>query len=441
MEDVKNKRCEHDGCKKQPHYGLPGDAQASRCAAHKLEGMGNVKSKRCAHEGCKKHPSYGAPGDARASRCAAHKLEGMENVKSKRCEHEGCKKLPSFGIPGGTQASRCAAHKLEGMENVKSKRCEHEGCKKVPCYGFPGIPGDTQASRCVSHKLEGMENVVSKRCEHEGCKTLPNFGFPGGRASRCAAHKLEGMENVVSKRCEHEGCKTLPNFGFPGDTQASRCAAHKLEGMEDVVSKRCAHEGCTTSASNTNYKGFCLRCFVYLHPDQKVARNYKIKERHVIDALAAVDLGLPAGVVPACDKRVDGTGGCGSLRRPDWLVDLGSHSLIVEVDEEQHIGYDTTCETKRLMQLFGDLGDRPLVVLRFNPDAYTDAGGRRVASPFKHHARLGVPVVARHAEWDARVSRLVDVVRGHVARGLRDGAPSREVTVEPLFFDGTTLLR
>ena len=397
------KRCGHKGCTKHPCYGLPGD-KASRCAAHKLEGMEDVKNKRCEHDGCKKQPHYGLPGDAQASRCAAHKLEGMGNVKSKRCAHEGCKKHPSYGAPGDARASRCAAHKLEGMENVKSKRCEHEGCKKVPCYGFPGIPGDTQASRCVSHKLEGMENVVSKRCEHEGCKTLPNFGFPG-------------------------------------DTQASRCAAHKLEGMEDVVSKRCAHEGCTTSASNTNYKGFCLRCFVYLHPDQKVARNYKIKERHVIDALAAVDLGLPAGVVPACDKRVDGTGGCGSLRRPDWLVDLGSHSLIVEVDEEQHIGYDTTCETKRLMQLFGDLGDRPLVVLRFNPDAYTDAGGRRVASPFKHHARLGVPVVARHAEWDARVSRLVDVVRGHVARGLRDGAPSREVTVEPLFFDGTTLLR
>jgi hypothetical protein len=206
--------------------------------------------------------------------------------------------------------------------------------------------------------------------------------------------------------------------------------------MEDVVNKRCEHEGCTTQVRNANYKGFCLRCFVYLHPGQKVARSYKVKEQHVIDALAKGDLGLPAGVVPTCDKRVDGTGGCGSGRRPDWLADLGTHSLIVEVDEEQHAGYDTTCETKRLMQLFGDLGDRPLVVVRFNPDDYVAACGRRVPSPFKHLAKLGVPVVSRQAEWDARTARLVSVVRGHVARGLRDGAPPREVTVDRLFFDG-----
>jgi hypothetical protein len=282
-----------------------------------------------------------------------------------------------------------------------------------------------------------MENVKSKRCAHEGCMKQPTFGAPGDtQASRCAAHKLEGMEDVKSKRCEHDGCMKIPCYGAPGDVRASRCAAHKLEGMEDVRSKRCEHEGCTTRVSNAQYKGFCLRCFVYLHPDQKVARSYKIKERHVIDALAAADLGLPTGVVPACDKRVDGTGGCGSGRRPDWLVDLGTHSLIVEVDEEQHGGYDTACETKRLMQLFGDLGDRPLVIVRFNPDAYTDAGGRRVPSPFKYLAKLGVPVVARPAAWEARMARLVGVVRGHVVRGRRDGAPSREVTVEPLFFDG-----
>jgi hypothetical protein len=216
----------------------------------------------------------------------------------------------------------------------------------------------------------------------------------------------------------------------------SRCAGHKLDGMENVVSDRCAHPGCPTIIGCTKYRGFCLRCFMHLHPDETVVRNFKVKERHVIDALMGADLGLPSGVVPSCDKRVDGTGGCGSLRRPDWLVDLGTHSVIVEIDEEQHEGYDTTCETKRLMQLFGDLGDRPLVVVRFNPDAYMDDGRRRVPSPFKHHATLGVPMIVRQAEWDARVARLLSLVRGHIARGVRDGAPSREVTVDALFFDG-----
>jgi hypothetical protein len=281
-----------------------------------------------------------------------------------------------------------------------------------------------------------MKDVVTKRCAHEGCSKIPTFGLPGGRPSRCAVHKLEGMDDVKNnRRCEHEGCSKQPTFGLPGG-RPSRCAVHKLYCMYDVLNPRCKHEGCSTFASNAQYKGFCLRCFVYLHPGVKVARSYKVKERHVIDALTSADLGLPLHVVPACDKRVDGTDGCGSGRRPDWLVDLGTHSVIVEVDEEQHCGYDTSCETKRLMQLFGDLGDRPLVVVRFNPDAYTNADGRSVPSPFKHLATRGVPVVVRQAAWDARVARLVDDVRRHITRGVRDGAPSREVTVETLFFDG-----
>ena len=76
--------------------------------------MENIVSKRCGHEGCTKHPSFGMPGDRTATRCAAHKLEGMENIKSKRCGHDGCTKQPAFGMPGDTTATRCAAHKLDG---------------------------------------------------------------------------------------------------------------------------------------------------------------------------------------------------------------------------------------------------------------------------------------------------------------------------------------
>ena len=166
-----------------------------------------------------------------------------------------------------------------------------------------------------------------------------------------------------------------------------------------------------------------------------MSRNYKIKERHVIDALATAELGLPDGVVPVCDRRVDGTGECGSRRRPDWIVDLGTHAIIVEIDEDQHRGYDSTCENKRLMELFGDLGDRPMVVVRFNPDDYVDANGQTVPSPIKYHAKLGVPVIARRAEWDTRITRLVSVVRGHVAWGVRNGAPDKTVDVVSLFFD------
>ncbi|CAM9807982.1 unnamed protein product, partial [Phaeothamnion confervicola] len=64
-------------------------------------------------------------------------------------------------------------------------------------------------------------------------------------------------------------------------------------------------------------------------------------------------------------------GGC-SKRRPDLRLELGVFTLIVEIDEEQH--KNRSCEEKRIGELFQDLGNRPLVVIRFNPDKYTREG-------------------------------------------------------------------
>lgn len=177
-----------------------------------------------------------------------------------------------------------------------------------------------------------------------------------------------------------------------------------------------------------------MRCFIHLFPDQKVARSYKVKEQHVVDALRHAELGLPAGLSPVCDRVVNGTGACGSKRRPDWLVDLSTHSIIVEVDENQHVAYEDTCESKRLMQLFEDLGSRPLVVVRFNPDGYMDMAGRRVPPAFTHHRSLGVPMPVM-SEWQPRRDALIGAVRDHIKRGVQDGAPCRELTIVRLFFD------
>lgn len=61
--------------------------------------------------------------------------------------------------------------------------------------------------------------------------------------------------------------------------------------------------------------------------------------------------------------------GC-SLRRPDLFLDLGYQVVIVEIDENQHDGYDCSCENKRIMQLSLDVDHRPIVFIRFNPDDY-----------------------------------------------------------------------
>ena len=59
---------------------------------------------------------------------------------------------------------------------------------------------------------------------------------------------------------------------------------------------------------------------------------------------------------------------------------MATHVIIIEVDENKHNSYDCICENKRLMQLSKDIGHRPIVFIRFNPDKYVDSEGNTIKS-------------------------------------------------------------
>jgi hypothetical protein len=107
---------------------------------------------------------------------------------------------------------------------------------------------------------------------------------------------------------------------------------------------------------------------MHLFPDKPVSRNYKTKEYSVVEYVKAKH---PHPWIS--DKQIDG--GC-SRRRPDLFLDLIDQVIIVEIDENQHIEYDCSCENKRIMELSQDLAHRPIVFIRFNPDEYEKDGTR-----------------------------------------------------------------
>jgi hypothetical protein len=109
-----------------------------------------------------------------------------------------------------------------------------------------------------------------------------------------------------------------------------------------------------------------------LFPDKPISRNYKTKEYAVVEFVKHTF----TDYTWTADKIVNG--GC-SKRRPDLLLDLGYQIVIIEIDENQHTDYDCSCENKRLMELSQDLGHRPIVFIRFNPDEY-DENGKMIAS-------------------------------------------------------------
>jgi len=153
-------------------------------------------------------------------------------------------------------------------------------------------------------------------------------------------------------------------------------------------------------STNKKYEGYCLRCFVNLFPDKPNTRNYKTKEKCVVDCITEA---FPHFTWVA-DKKVQD--GC-SKRRPDLLLDLGSHIIIVEVDENKHTDYDCSCEHKRLMELSQDLQHRPIVFIRFNPDDYTNQDNVLIKSCWKVN-KLGVMQImkTKESEWNERIDCL-----------------------------------
>jgi hypothetical protein len=247
----------------------------------------------------------------------------------------------------------------------------------------------------------------------------------------CGNHKAVGMTNVKTPTCtgtnaDGTSCAKIPAYNASGEWPAIFCADHKAVGMENVCSPICKTPLCTTIVSNKAYKGHCRRCFIHTYPDNDIVRNYKTKERAVADFVRAT---YP-NITVVLDQRV--ADGC-SRRRPDILVDMGEYVVVTEIDENQHQAYDCTCENRRLMELFQDAGNRPLVMIRFNPDQYYDQREKSVPSCWGYTEKRGLCVVKpnKTAEWVVRLATLkttLDLVFSQ--------PPTKEVDVIHLYYDG-----
>ena len=148
------------------------------------------------------------------------------------------------------------------------------------------------------------------------------------------------------------------------------------------------------------YNGYCMTCCIHMCHEIKISRNYKTKEKHITDCIIKAFPNFSW----VADKKIQD--GC-SRRRPDLMLDLGSHIIIVEVDENKHTAYDCSCENKRLMELSQDLGHRTIVFIRFNPDGYIDKDGKKITSCWRLN-KIGVMIImeSRKKEWIERIENL-----------------------------------
>ena len=412
--------CIHQGCKTRATFNVSGETKGLYCSAHKLQGMVDVKNVRCNHEMCNKQPVFNVSGRTKGLYCLAHKLQGMVDVVSKCCVE--CNKQPVFNLEGNKKALYCSEHKKNGMIDVINKRCIHEGCNKRPLFN---VFGETTSLYCLAHKLQGMVDVEHKSCVHEGCNKRPNYNVSGEvKGLYCSAHKLQGMIDIMNKTCKSDGCKIRPTYNNQGDTRGLYCSAHKLQEMVDVINITCKIHLCSTQVTK-KYDGYCRFCYMNLFPDKPVSRNYKTKEKSVVEYVKTTFPELSW----VADKIVNG--GC-SKRRPDLLLDLGYQVIIVEVDENQHADYDCSCENKRIMELSQDVGHRPIVFIRFNPDDY-EKDGTNISSCWGCD-KNGLCVVKKSKmnEWTDRLRVLEDNINYWVSP---ENTTSKTIETIQLFYD------
>ena len=277
-----------------------------------------------------------------------------------------------------------------------SSFCEH-GKQKQICKDCGGI------SICEHNKLK-------HRCKECGGISVCEHGKQKSQCRECGGSQI----------CEHNIRKTYCKDCGGG----ALCEHDKIKKYCKICDGRCLciSSWCET-IGNARYEGYCLTCFIHLFPDKPNTRNYKTKEKDVVDRIKQTFTDFTW----VADKRVQD--GC-SLRRPDLLLDMGTHIIIVEIDENKHTDYDCSCEHKRLMELSQDLQHRPVVFIRFNPDDYTNQDGILVKSCWKLN-KLGVMQISRpkQREWEERI----DILKQQIQYWI-DNPTEKTIEIIELFY-------
>ena len=304
------------------------------------------------------------------------------------CEHDkpkhSCKDCVNYYCVHKERKNRC-------IECNKHRLCPHNKIKS-DCFlcKNPDVV-------CSHNKAKRLCEVCSECsvCEHNRIR----HRCPICNGNSICNHKKRKDNCNICNGCEHgitkQNCRVCGNSFCIHEKAKSRC-------KECGGSALCKSEWCETRTYNPNYEGYCMPCFVNNpeNQDKPAMRNYKTKEKDVVDRITQTFTSLTW----VADKKVQD--GC-SRRRPDLLLDMGSHIIIVEVDENKHTDYDCSCENKRLMELSQDLQHRPIVFIRFNPDDYTNQDGILVKSCWELN-KLGVMQITKtkQKEWEERIESL-----------------------------------
>ncbi|ARF11253.1 hypothetical protein Klosneuvirus_1_110 [Klosneuvirus KNV1] len=369
-------------------------------------------------------------------------------AKIKKCEHgrrrSRCKDCRGKSICehgrrqiackdcGGSQICKHNKFKSTCKECDGSGVCEHDKIRSYckDCVGGGICDHDRVRTQCKdcngsSFCIHSRKKIVCKDCngnaicEHNKIK----YACKDCNGSQICKHDIVRITCIKcngSQICEHKKrrsiCKECNGGSICGHgLRRQQCRICGPQLHPDNWCKLCKYVDTTKS----QYKPYCFNCYCALNPNVEIKRQFKLKEHHLRDSLKE----YYPDIKMIFDKKIDE--GC-SLRRPDVRIECLTHTIIIECDENKHNGY--SCENKRTMEIFQDLGNRPIVFLRFNPDSYKDKKGNTIQGCFKKTSTMDNSL--QKLEWERRIKILKMRIDYYL-----NIIPIKEVSIEQLFYE------
>jgi hypothetical protein len=314
--------------------------------------------------------------------------------------------------PSGLKDKRC---KIAQKKRDESKNCVE--CKKV--IASYGLNDGGKATHCKSCKTDEMVDVRSKRCACPEAQRA-SFALPGDPPSCCKSCKQPGMVDVVSKRCA---------YMIEDEENQTQCDKQAIGGtdycLEHDGGKKCERDGCGVVVYHKDKeKRFCMEHYHQFHGTEN-PKYLKIKEKAFHKALAErfKELRFSWNKYLHFVKYV----------QPDWYILLKLFHLIIELDQGQHkdkTKYPEEKERNKTQSIVDNLPDeRPLVLIRINPDCYTNKKNELVRGIWLNS---GKATGLQQHEFNRRFNLLVETIQGFLDLTEQ---PKQKLTEIKLFFD------
>jgi len=287
---------------------------------------------------------------------------------------------------------------------------------RVNCTVCNTCKHDIDRSGCVecNPSLMCSHDTLVKKCHICNPTTICIHAMQVNRCNICATRRC--IHNNPSATCTN--CNIIVKCAHNRAVRTcmicdvERFCIHKIHQFDckDCDGRNLCRTPHCTEKRHKQYNGYCKECCITICPEIRVSYGTKSRENEIVHVITE----RFSDYTWISDRRVEY--GC-SARRPDLYCDFGDFAVIIECDENQHIGYNISCDERRIMELSRDIGHKPLTFIRINPDGYTDDRGIRTPSPWIRN-KNGILILnaSRRVEWNTRMDILCQTIRDEIAK-------------------------